>query len=227
MVRKMRAAHAQISTEMATNRDGGGKKGELRFVIKGGREVDCQKMSPGEAIRGLYAAFNARNATLASEFLTDDCLYEDLLLGPATICRGRKAFENALRLHPAFVMDYMGKNMPFLDLPDLQLVVDSVAEGDLAVGVEWHVEVNRKPFPLGRGLSQARICSKTGKIKRVVDIAEAPWRVIGLITAPLLNFLFRPYVALNKDVEEMKEPDQMSNTAAAATIGAARSSPPR
>eukprot|EP00466_Bigelowiella_natans_P001595 jgi/Bigna1/78287/fgenesh1_pg.53_\ len=181
--------------------------------------------TPSEAVLGMYNAFNDRNAKLASSFLTEDCLYEDLLLGPATICRGKKAFEEALRYHPAFVMGELDKYLPF-KAPDFHLVVDSVAEGEdsgrvehmnnahiqhqlcvfvfLTVGVEWHVEVNRKPFPMGRGLTQARICSRTGKICRVVDIAEvqqlieekrrAPWRVIGLFTAPLVQFLFRPYV---------------------------------
>jgi len=38
--------------------------------------------TPSEAILGMYNAFNNRNATAASAFLTEDCLYEDLLLGP-------------------------------------------------------------------------------------------------------------------------------------------------
>mmetsp|Transcript_29314 Transcript_29314/g.40864 ORF Transcript_29314/g.40864 Transcript_29314/m.40864 type:complete len:148 (+) Transcript_29314:120-563(+) len=91
-------------------------------------------------------------------------------------------------------MGEIDKFLPF-KAPDFHLVVDSVAEGWDSVGVEWHVEVNRKPFPLGRGLTQARMCPRSGKICRVVDIAEAPWRVIGLITAPLVQFLFRPYIA--------------------------------
>jgi len=79
--------------------------------------------------------------------------------------------------------------LPFV-LPELRLVVDSVAEGTDAVGVEWHVEVGEgTPFPLGRGLSQAKIDVATGKITRVVDIAEAPWRVIGLLLTPVVSVL--------------------------------------
>ena len=44
------------------------------------------------------------------------------------------------------------------------------------------------PFPLGRGLSQAKVCVETGKIERVVDIAEAPWRIIGVALLPLIQF---------------------------------------
>ena len=35
--------------------------------------------------------------------------------------------------------------------------MDSVAEGKDTVGVEWHVEVGDSKFPLGRGLTQAKI----------------------------------------------------------------------
>ena len=110
--------------------------------------------------------------------------YEDLLLGPSTVCRGKQAFANALAFHPAFVTSSFFDELPFT-LPALRLVVDSVAEGVDAVGVEWHVEVGGgggdegTPFPLGRGLSQAKIDVATGKITRVVDIAEVRRRAVG------------------------------------------------
>ena len=145
-------------------------------------------LRPAQAIKGLYAAFNARDATCVASFLTDDCVYEDLLLGPATVCRGKIAFMNALRFHPAFVSSRLFKDLPFSDLfPDLTLEVDSIAEGVDTVGVEWHVQCGDTAFPLGRGLSQAQVCPDTGKIVRVVDIAEAPWRVIGLILLPFIS----------------------------------------
>ena len=116
-------------------------------------------MTPSEAIRGLYAAFNARDAVCVASFLTDDCVYEDLLLGPATVCRGKEAFMNALRFHPAFVSSRLFDGLPFASLlPDLTLEVDSIAEGVDTVGVEWHVQCGAYAFPLGRGLSQASIC---------------------------------------------------------------------
>ena len=43
------------------------------------------------------------------------------------------------------------------------------------------------PCPLGRGLSHANVDATSGKIARVVDIAEAPWRVVGLLIRPLLT----------------------------------------
>jgi hypothetical protein len=145
-------------------------------------------LTPGEAIRGLYASFNDKNATAAASFLDENCVYEDLLLGPNTICRGREAFFNVLKFHPAFVTSALCSQLPFKDrLPVLTLVVDSIAEGIDCVGVEWHVEVGTAAFPLGRGLSQAKVNPATGKILRVVDIAEAPWRVIGLLLAPLAS----------------------------------------
>ena len=171
-----------------------------------------QVLRPAQAMKGLYAAFNARDAEAVASFLTDDCVYEDLLLGPATVCRGKEAFMNALQFHPAFVSSQLLEGLPFTNLlPPLTLEIDSVAEGADTVGVEWHVQVgsnafplgpvrdrlvfgldaNPDPnpcpepnylqvgsnaFPLGRGLSQAKMCAETGKIERVVDIAEAPWR---------------------------------------------------
>jgi len=145
-------------------------------------------LTPAQAIKGLYAAFNARDTACVASFLTDECVYEDLLLGPATVCRGKQAFMNALRFHPAFVSSRVLSGLPFASLlPDLTLEVDSIAEGYDTVGVEWHVQCGDSAFPLGRGLSQASVCKKTGKIMRVVDIAEAPWRVIGLLVIPFIN----------------------------------------
>jgi len=147
-----------------------------------------QVLRPAQAMKGLYAAFNARDAEAVASFLTDDCVYEDLLLGPATVCRGKEAFMNALQFHPAFVSSQLLEGLPFTNLlPPLTLEIDSLAEGADTVGVEWHVQVGSNAFPLGRGLSQAKMCTETGKIERVVDIAEAPWRVIGLLALPLIQ----------------------------------------
>lgn len=152
--------------------------------------AEGEVLRPSQAILGLYAAFNARDEACVASFLTDDCVYEDLLLGPATVCRGKQAFMNALRFHPAFVSSRVFSRLPFADLlPALTLEVDSIAEGRDTVGVEWHVQCGDRAFPLGRGLSQARVCTETGKIQRVVDIAEAPWRVIGLLALPLINLV--------------------------------------
>ncbi|KAJ1621710.1 hypothetical protein T492DRAFT_1067620 [Pavlovales sp. CCMP2436] len=94
-------------------------------------------------------------------------------------------------MHPAFISDRLVAMLPsrlnFKGLPSLELVVDSVADGTVAVGVEWHVECGGQPIPLGRGLSHAIICPRTGKISRVVDIAEAPWRTVGIALAPAVK----------------------------------------
>ena len=47
-------------------------------------ETCSQPLKPGQAIRGLYRAFNSRDAEAAASYLTEDCVYEDLLLGPYT-----------------------------------------------------------------------------------------------------------------------------------------------
>lgn len=159
-------------------------------TVGGESSSDPRVLTSGDAIRGLYDAFNRRNASLAASFLAEDCIYEDLLLGPNTICRGKSAFASALEFHPAFVTSALFSQLPFASyLPELTLVVDSVAEGFDTVGVEWHVEVGSSVFPLGRGLTQAKVDPLTGEITRVVDIAEAPWRVIGLLLAPVVSIL--------------------------------------
>ena len=174
------AGHGAALAPVKTNRIA-----ELR---KQRAEIDAELQAlkahattPKQQIRALYDAFNARDGPAVAALLADDVVYEDLLLGESTICRGKAAFSGALEWHPAFVSKKL--NLPF----DLQLIVDKVAcDGQKSVGVEWHVEVDGKPFPLSRGLSLATT-NNEGKLERVVDIAEAPWRVVGLLIRPLLT----------------------------------------
>ena len=147
-----------------------------------GPALEAERVRPRDAIRGLYKAFNDRDAPRVASLLAEDVVYEDLLLGASTICRGRESFSQALAFHPAFLSAQLG-----LPMGRLELVVDDVAcDGERSVGVEWHVELNGEPFPLSRGLSLATI-NAAGELERVVDIAEAPWRVVGLVVRPLLS----------------------------------------
>jgi len=186
-------------------------------------------LTPGQAIKGLYKAFNDRDADRVASFLTEDCVYEDLLLGPSTVCRGRDAFVNALRFHPAFVSDKLLSKLPFgSQLPDVVIEVDSIAEGVDTVGVEWHVQIKGDdgsdfPFPLGRGLSQAKVCVETGKIERVVDIAEAPWRVIGIALLPAIQ---AAQVLLSALAPKGGSPATTAAAAAAAAAAEKRTSAP-
>ena len=147
-----------------------------------GPALEAERVRPRDAIRSLYKAFNDRDAPRVASLLAEDVVYEDLLLGASTICRGRESFSQALAFHPAFISAQLG-----LPMGRLELVVDDVAcDGERSVGVEWHVELNGEPFPLSRGLSLATI-NAAGELERVVDIAEAPWRVVGLVVRPLLS----------------------------------------
>jgi len=141
-------------------------------------------VEPKRQIKALYAAFNARDADAVAALLAEDVVYEDLLLGASTVCRGRDAFARALAFHPAFLAASLG-----LPMGRLELVVDAVAcDGAQSVGVEWHVELDGRAFPLSRGLSLATL-NGAGELARVVDIAEAPWRVVGLVVRPFLSLL--------------------------------------
>jgi len=143
----------------------------------------------GQAIVGFYDAFNMRNLDGLGHFITDDCVYEDLLLGSATVISGKQNLIDTLRFHPAFAAEQC--SLPFMDkIPPITLeVIKMVEGGDNVVGIEWQAMVGDKELPLGRGLSQVRICPETGKIERVTDIAEAAWRVLGMLAKPALPLL--------------------------------------
>jgi len=185
-IAELRQLRDRIDAELAMLASSGAEHAEATYTPALGSRVDTtletiQLKAPKEQIRAMYNAFNARDGQAVADLLADDVVYEDLLLGEATICRGKRAFTQALEFHPAFVSKKL--NLPL----DLKLVVDKVAcDGMHSVGVEWHVEVDGKPFPLSRGLSLATTNAE-GKLERVVDIAEAPWRVVGLLIRPLLT----------------------------------------
>jgi hypothetical protein len=44
--------------------------------------------TPEEAVRGLWATLSARDWDLLPDFLTDDCIYVDMPVGPALAARG-------------------------------------------------------------------------------------------------------------------------------------------
>ncbi|KAH8053239.1 hypothetical protein JL720_14718 [Aureococcus anophagefferens] len=126
-----------------------------------GPALEAERVRPRDAIRGLYKAFNDRDAPLVASLLAEDVVYEDLLLGASTICRGRESFSQALAFHPAFLSAQLG-----LPMGRLELVVDDVAcDGGGALAT----------------------INAAGELERVVDIAEAPWRVVGLVVRPLLS----------------------------------------
>lgn len=117
--------------------------------------------------------------------LTEDVRYEDLLLGGSTLATSRDDIRELIKTHPVFL--YRGAcNFLGVRPPQVTIKVDGISEDPDrgSVGVEWHVEVDGDPLALGRGISFLRICPETGLISRAVDIAEAPWRVVGVIMAP-------------------------------------------
>ena len=54
-------------------------------------EAGHRHATPKQQIRALYDAFNARDGPAVAALLADDVVYEDLLLGESTICRGKAA----------------------------------------------------------------------------------------------------------------------------------------
>jgi len=139
----------------------------------------------GEAILGFYDAFNLRDLDGLGQFITDDCVYEDLLLGAATTISGKQNLLDTLRFHPAFAAQDF--SVPLMGrIPPITLQVAQMVEGgDNIIGIEWQAMIGDKELPLGRGLSQVRICPHTGKIERVTDMSEAAWRMLGMLVKPL------------------------------------------
>jgi len=168
-----------------------GRRGRAEAVRTAdvGRSVsEKEACSIGCVVEELYDMFNRCDANGTAACFVEDVVYEDLLLGSSTIVESREDFRKLIQSHPVF-LGYRACKAAGLPPPDVRVVVDGISE-DLArrtVGVEWHVEVNGDPLGLGRGISFFRICPTTGLIKRAVDIAEAPWRVIGLLVAPILQ----------------------------------------
>ena len=70
---------------------------------------------------------------------------------------------------------------------------------------------------------QAAVCTETGKIKRVVDIAEAPWRVIGLIALPFIT----AFTNLQQAMKQQQEAHQLSEKGRPPSLRAAPHLPPR
>jgi len=139
----------------------------------------------GQVVEKLYDKFNACDADGTAECFTNDVVYEDLLLGSSTLVESREDFRELIQTHPVFVSKWLCDSLR-LPAPDCAIRVDNISEDPdkSTVGVSWHVEVQGKPIAMGRGLSFMRICPETGLIERAVDIAEAPWRVVGFILSP-------------------------------------------
>jgi len=149
------------------------------------QDAEARATSIGRIVEKMYANFNACDVDGTADCFTKDVVYEDLLLGNSTIVESREDFRELIQTHPVFVAE---RACEALGLPPLDVAVrvDGLSEdlGRHSVGVEWHVEVGGRPLALGRGLSYMRICPRTGLIQRAVDIAEAPWRAVGLFIAP-------------------------------------------
>jgi hypothetical protein len=157
-------------------------------AIPAAMDLDAEAVTShglGQVVLRLYESFNECDVDATTACFTEDVIYEDLLLGNSTIVESREDFRELIATHPVFVAQ---KACSVLGLQALEVAVkvDGISEdvARMAIGVEWHVEIGGEPIALGRGLSFMRICPRTGLIRRAVDIAEAPWRAVGLLMAP-------------------------------------------
>jgi len=144
----------------------------------------------GQIVERMYDNFNSCDADGTAACFTVDVVYEDLLLGNATIVESREDFRELIQSHPVFVGRRICEQL-HINPMNLEVKVDNISEDVVrnTVGVEWHVEIDGEPLGLGRGLSFMHICPRTGLIRHAVDIAEAPWRAVGLLFSPFARSL--------------------------------------
>lgn len=159
-------------------------------MLSSGQPAAAPARSLGLIVERLYERFNRCDAEGTAACFTEDVVYEDLLLGNSTLVESREDFFELIQGHPVFLVRQLCTRLS-ISGPHFAICIDGISEDLLqhTVGVEWHVEVDGEPLSLGRGLSFMRICPRTGLVKRAVDIAEAPWRVVGLLIAPFARGL--------------------------------------
>ncbi|MEA5536702.1 nuclear transport factor 2 family protein [Crocosphaera sp. XPORK-15E] len=141
------------------------------------------KKSAKEVIESIYQAINNRDIEKATEWVDQDCIYQDVNFSQAF--EGKKAVRNLFKESCENVPD------------DFKFVIDEITTGDpFKVGVLWHVELDNIPIPNGRGVSFYRISETTGKLIFARDIVEPPLKpgkasffIIRLVTPLIRRFL--------------------------------------
>ncbi|XP_059451976.1 uncharacterized protein LOC132182681 [Corylus avellana] len=100
--------------------------------------------SAADVVRNFYAGINGRDLASVEDLIADNCVYEDLIFPRPFV--GRKEI---LQFFKKFIGS-VGR--------DLQFVIDDLStEDSSAVGVTWHLEWKRRPFPFSKGCSFYRL----------------------------------------------------------------------
>ncbi|EOD31906.1 hypothetical protein EMIHUDRAFT_442036, partial [Emiliania huxleyi CCMP1516] len=113
----------------------------------------------------------------AAALFSEKVEYEDMVVGMRAV--GIHDVIGALRHHPHIISDSLPRKLLGAELPRLRLSVESTATVDGEAVIEWQAELGGVPLALGRGITKMQLCNETGKVCRVVDVSEAPWRAAG------------------------------------------------
>lgn len=106
--------------------------------------------SAADVVRNFYAGINAHDLTSVEDLIAENCVYEDLIFPRPFF--GRKE-----------ILQFFKKFIDYVSI-DLQFVIDDLsAEDSSAVGVTWHLEWKKKPFPFSKGCSFYRLEVKNQK----------------------------------------------------------------
>jgi len=145
-------------------------------------EIDDVEPEPAPVTRdgasvvlGYFDAFNRRDMDAAIQFISPECVFEDL--GMYSV--GMKGTEP--------IRGFLDKWADYPD--DAVVIIDEIVEGDAeATGVVWHMEVAGKGMPLSRGASFYRL-APDGKLGFIRDLVE-PFAKAGDIGLGVMNNLF-------------------------------------
>jgi limonene-1,2-epoxide hydrolase len=90
--------------------------------------------SPEDAVRGLWAALSARSYDALPEWVTDDCIYYDVPLGPAFAARGPAGIAARLRVGWGQLAAYENHDGLLLTGPDGDAVYEHSETWTFATG---------------------------------------------------------------------------------------------
>ncbi|XP_030933209.1 uncharacterized protein LOC115959053 [Quercus lobata] len=107
-------------------------------------DEDVVVESAEEVVRKFYDGINGRDLASVEDLIASNCVYEDLIF--ATPFVGRKE-----------ILQFFKKFTDSTSI-DLQFVIDDLStEDSSAVGVTWHLDWRKRPFPFSKGCSFYRL----------------------------------------------------------------------
>ncbi|XP_027090578.1 uncharacterized protein [Coffea arabica] len=115
--------------------------------------------SASTVVRKFYQGINGHDLGSVENLIAESCVYEDLIFPQPFV--GRKA-----------ILDFFKKFIDSIST-DLQFVIDDISEDDVSrVGVTWHLEWKRKPFPFSKGCSFYRLEVMNGQ-RQIIYVRDS------------------------------------------------------